>query len=252
MSRLIIAIPLSSELGCFPNQGKRRHGGAGAPESEAEVMRQGWRCSPNVCRPAGRPAWSRSLDRSTLASRSETRAGASSNAGRRGQANGRGPRRRPSTRASSTRSHSRSQMRRASLVARYLSAPVRAKLTAAGLSYIDATGNMRSRSSSPACSSPIAVRIATHGVGQDALAGHSRVSRRRRSCAAIADFTGTWTIRELVDVSKASTGATYRVVEFLEREGMASRDATDGSPSRTGPRCFVAGAMTTASSAPTR
>jgi replicative DNA helicase len=30
---------------------------------------------------------------------------------------------------------------------------------------------------------------------------------------------------KLVDVSKASTGATYRVVDFLEREGMATRDA---------------------------
>lgn len=41
---------------------------------------------------------------------------------------------------------------------------------------------------------------------------------------AVADFAGPWTIRELVDVAKASTGATYRVVEYLEREGMAERD----------------------------
>ena len=41
---------------------------------------------------------------------------------------------------------------------------------------------------------------------------------------AIADFAGPWTVRELVGVSKASTGSTYRVVEFLEREGMATRD----------------------------
>ena len=41
---------------------------------------------------------------------------------------------------------------------------------------------------------------------------------------AVADFTGAWTVRELVDASKTSTGSTYRVVEFLEREGMAARD----------------------------
>ena len=31
-------------------------------------------------------------------------------------------------------------------------------------------------------------------------------------------------MRELVDASSASTGASYRVVEFLEREGLATRD----------------------------
>lgn len=41
---------------------------------------------------------------------------------------------------------------------------------------------------------------------------------------AVADFTGPWTVRELIDVAKTSTGATYRVVEYLEREGMATRD----------------------------
>jgi hypothetical protein len=39
----------------------------------------------------------------------------------------------------------------------------------------------------------------------------------------LADFRGPWRIRELIDTSRASTGATYRVVEYLEREGLLSK-----------------------------
>lgn len=113
------------------------------------------------------------------------------------------------------------------IAARYLSGPVRAKLTAAGLSYVDATGNIRIEVSRPG------LYLADRGADRDPWRGPGRPRGTLKGEPAakivrtIADFTGPWTMRELAKVSKASTGATYRVIEFLEREGMASR-AADG------------------------
>jgi len=111
------------------------------------------------------------------------------------------------------------------IAARYLSPPVRAKHTAAGLSYVDATGNMRVEVSRPG------LYLADRGADRDPWRGpgHPRGTLKGEPAAkivrTIANFAGEWTMRELVKRSKASTGATYRVVEFLEREGMVSRGA---------------------------
>ena len=110
------------------------------------------------------------------------------------------------------------------VVARYLSPPVRAKLTEAGLSYVDATGNMRVEVDSPG------LFLCDRGADRDPWRGPGRPRGTLKGepaakvVRAVADFAGTWTVRGLVDVSKASTGSAYRVVEFLEREGMATRD----------------------------
>lgn len=110
------------------------------------------------------------------------------------------------------------------VVARYLSRPVREKLTEARLSYIDATGNMRVEVRSPG------LFLSDRGADRDPWRGPGRPrgtlkgAPAARIVRALSDFTGPWAIRALVDVSKASTGATYRVVEYLEREGMATRD----------------------------
>lgn len=111
------------------------------------------------------------------------------------------------------------------LVARYLSPPVREKLSEAGLSYIDATGNMRVAIRSPG------LFLSDRGADRDPWRGPGRPRGTLKGAPAakivraVADFTGPWTIRELIDVAKTSTGATYRVVEYFEREGMATRDA---------------------------
>lgn len=111
------------------------------------------------------------------------------------------------------------------VAARYLSAPVRVKLAEAGLSYVDATGNMRVEVSRPG------LFLSDRGADRDPWRGPGRPRGTLKGEPAakivrtIADFAGTWTMRELIEVSKASTGAAYRVIEFLEREGMASRDA---------------------------
>jgi hypothetical protein len=110
------------------------------------------------------------------------------------------------------------------VVARYLSPPVRARLTKAGLSYIDATGNVRVEVRSPG------LFLSDRGADSDPWRGPGRPRGTLKGepaakiVRAIADLGGPWTIRELVDVAKTSTGATYRVVEFLEREAMATRD----------------------------
>ena len=110
------------------------------------------------------------------------------------------------------------------VVARYLSPPVRGKLTEAGLSYVDATGNMRVDVDNPR------LFISDRGSDRDPWRGRGRPRGTLKGepaakiVRAISDFTGTWTVRELVGASEASTGATYRVVEFLESEGLVRRD----------------------------
>ena len=110
------------------------------------------------------------------------------------------------------------------VVARYLSPPVRERLTEAGLSYVDATGNMRVEVDNPR------LFISDRGADRDPWRGRGRPRGTLKGepaakiVRALSDFTGTWTVRELVGASQASTGATYRVVEFLEREGLVTRD----------------------------
>jgi hypothetical protein len=110
------------------------------------------------------------------------------------------------------------------VVARYLSPPVRAKLAEAGLSYIDATGNMRVELQSPG------LFVSDHGADRDPWRGPGRPRGTLKGAPAakivraVADLTGPWTITELIEVAKVSTGATYRVVDYLEREALATRD----------------------------
>jgi hypothetical protein len=110
------------------------------------------------------------------------------------------------------------------VIARYLSPPVREKLAEADLSYVDATGNLRVQLTRPG------LFVSDRGADKDPWRGPGRPRGTLKGEPAakivrsIADFARKWTVRELVDISRASTGATYRVVEFLEREGMATRD----------------------------
>ncbi len=110
------------------------------------------------------------------------------------------------------------------VMARYLSAPVREKLTRAGLSYVDATGNIRVEIESPG------LFLSDRGADRDPWRGPGRPrgtlkgEPAARVVRAVMDIARPWSMRQLVDASGASTGATYRVVEYLEREGLAARD----------------------------
>lgn len=112
------------------------------------------------------------------------------------------------------------------VVARYLSPPVRARLVAAGLSYVDATGNVRVEVPSPG------LFVSDRGADGDPWRGPGRPRGTLKGVPAakivrtVADISGPWAVREIVDVAKVSTGAAYRVVDFLEREGLALRDET--------------------------
>lgn len=111
------------------------------------------------------------------------------------------------------------------VAARYLSEPVRDRIRAAGLSYVDATGNVRVEISSPG------LFMSDRGADNDPWRGKGRPRGTLKGepaakvVRALVDLPGLWNIRALVDAAEASTGATYRVIEFLESEGLAVRDS---------------------------
>lgn len=111
------------------------------------------------------------------------------------------------------------------LVAKYLTPQVRSDLTAEGVGYIDATGNVLITAEKPA------IFLADHGEDRDPWRGTGRPRGTLRGepaarvVRALLDFDRSWGIRDLIETSGASTGATYRVLEYLQQEGLAERDA---------------------------
>lgn len=110
------------------------------------------------------------------------------------------------------------------VAARYLTPSVREMLTERGVSYVDATGNEFLNVSRPG------IFVMQSGADNDPWRrpGRPRGTLKGAPAAkvvrALVDISGPWRIRELIETSGASTGATYRVVEFLEREGLLFRD----------------------------
>ncbi|WP_230878446.1 hypothetical protein [Planomonospora sp. ID67723] len=109
------------------------------------------------------------------------------------------------------------------VVSRYLSPPVRKRLSEAGLSYIDATGNITLNVSQPG------LYVAGRGADHDPWRGPGRPRGTLKGASAakivraLLDHERTWVIRELIDAADVSTGSTYRVIEFLESENLATR-----------------------------
>lgn len=110
------------------------------------------------------------------------------------------------------------------LVAKYLTTQVRADLTEKGIGYVDATGNLLITAGQPA------IFLADRGEDRDPWRGTGRPRGTLRGdpaarvARALLDFDRKWRIRDLIDTSSASTGATYRVLEYLQQEGLAERD----------------------------
>lgn len=110
------------------------------------------------------------------------------------------------------------------VMAPYLSEPVRSRLTEAGLSYADLTGNVRIKLARPG------LFLADRGADSNPWRGpgRPRTSLRGEPAArvvrALVDIDTTWRITKLIETAGTSTGATYRVVEYLETEGLADRD----------------------------
>lgn len=111
------------------------------------------------------------------------------------------------------------------LVARYLPSSARTWLEERGVSYADATGNLRVVLERPA------MFLRDAGADRDPWRGPGRPRGTldgppaARVVRALVDFAPPVTVPELVRRSGASTGAAYRVVEFLEREAIIERTA---------------------------
>jgi hypothetical protein len=112
------------------------------------------------------------------------------------------------------------------VMSRYLSPSARQALDEYNLSYVDATGNMRLSSSQPA------LFVRDRGADKDPWRGPGRPRATlagepaARIVRTLARRSGPWSARELVKASGASTGATYRVLDYLQEEGLIEkRDA---------------------------
>jgi hypothetical protein len=107
--------------------------------------------------------------------------------------------------------------------ARYLSTSVREALAEQGLSYVDATGNIRIVVDTPA------VFISDRGEDRDPWRmGRPRGTLKGEPAARVArallDYRRDWTVRELMAASGSSSGAAYRVLEYLEREELVVKE----------------------------
>ena len=116
------------------------------------------------------------------------------------------------------------QMRaRPMVIARYLAASTRERLERQGVAYADATGNLWIVLERPA------LFLRDSGAQRDPWRGPGRPRGSlkgppaARVVRALVDFAPPFTVPELIQCSGASTGATYRVVEFLEQEALIER-----------------------------
>lgn len=109
------------------------------------------------------------------------------------------------------------------IAARYLSPSVREALTAIGVSYADATGNMRIVIDSPA------MFISERGEDRDPWRkGRPRGTLKGEPAARVVrtllDYRRDWRVRELIITAGTSSGATYRVLDYLQREDLLVKD----------------------------
>lgn len=109
------------------------------------------------------------------------------------------------------------------LIARYLAPSTRERIAAAGAGYIDATGNILVRADDPA------LFVSDRGADRDPWRGRGRPrgSLRGEPAArivrALIDFAPPYSVPVLADRAGASTGAAYRVIDFLDQEDLIVR-----------------------------
>lgn len=113
------------------------------------------------------------------------------------------------------------------LAGRYLSPSVREAIANQGISYVDATGNMRITSSSPA------IFLSERGEDRDPWRGTGRPrgtlkgEPAARVVRVLLDYRQGWRVRDLIETSGASTGATYRVLDYLQLEGLIEKQGDE-------------------------
>lgn len=109
------------------------------------------------------------------------------------------------------------------LVARYLAPATRERIIESGAGYIDVTGNLYLAGDRPA------LLLRDRGADKDPWRGPGRPRGTlkgppaARVVRALIDFAPPYSVPELAERAGASTGATYRVVEFLEEQRLLER-----------------------------
>jgi hypothetical protein len=109
------------------------------------------------------------------------------------------------------------------VVSRYLPAPLQTWLTDRNIAYADATGNLRLALDRPA------LFLRDLGATKDPWRGPGRPKGNltgepaARVVRALLDYTPPYSVPRLVELSGASNGPTYRVVEFLEDQALLER-----------------------------
>jgi len=109
------------------------------------------------------------------------------------------------------------------VVGRYLSPRVRADLAELGLSYVDAAGNMRITLDRPAIflSDRVTDRDPWRGPGRPR--GSLKGEPAARVARTLIDYQGPLSISTLLKLSGASTGAAYRVRDYLIEEALLEK-----------------------------
>lgn len=111
------------------------------------------------------------------------------------------------------------------IAGRYLSSSARERIVEEGLNYADATGNLHLSLGEPA------LFIRDTGASRDPWRGPGRPRDSFRGpiaarvVRALVDFAPPMTVPTLIERSEVSTGAGYRVVDFLERQDLLDRQA---------------------------
>lgn len=108
------------------------------------------------------------------------------------------------------------------VAARYLSPTVREMLTAAGCSFVDAAGNVSVSSPAPA------IALSRAGESRDPwrrpnVRDTLRGEPAARVVRALCDYEAPIPIARLIELSGASAGASYRVLDLLFAEGLADK-----------------------------
>jgi hypothetical protein len=112
------------------------------------------------------------------------------------------------------------------LIARFLSPQIREELQHQKISFLDATGNIFIHSVDPI------ILISQDGAKSDPWRGPGRPTGSlkglpaARLVRALADFRPPYNPSELAQLSGASIGATYRLIDFLTDEMLIERDGT--------------------------
>jgi len=109
------------------------------------------------------------------------------------------------------------------VMARYISPPLQELLQDLNLSYVDTTGNVMVTARRPA------LVLRDRGLSHDPYRGPGRPRATLKGEPAaklvrtLVREKRAWSARELVAASQVSTGATYRVLEYLQEEELIAR-----------------------------